>query len=178
MDETDDSSASIEIQFGGIEIHLGVDWSTWTPNAPIPAGIVLSIGHKPMIGALAAAGIQVPGMTDDGWERVLAALVDNMEAGDDLRVMAKALADVIPDPELATTVARGASSWGWAMASLDSYQRRACMVEWLGTDDSCDLCVGNAAAGPVRPGDLFPSGHRSPPAHPRCRCCLIPAEDN
>ncbi|HSL56416.1 MAG TPA: DivIVA domain-containing protein [Acidimicrobiales bacterium] len=32
----------------------------------------------------------------------------------------------------------------------------------------------NALAGPVTAGDEFPTGHRHPPAHPACRCLLVP----
>jgi hypothetical protein len=39
----------------------------------------------------------------------------------------------------------------------------------------CPDCEDNALAGPTRVGDVFPTGHRSPPAHPGCRCLLAPA---
>lgn len=42
-------------------------------------------------------------------------------------------------------------------------------------DDAVDLdCEENQAAGPLPIGSTFPSGHAEPPAHPNCRCVLIP----
>ncbi|MET0326770.1 MAG: DivIVA domain-containing protein, partial [Ilumatobacteraceae bacterium] len=34
-------------------------------------------------------------------------------------------------------------------------------------------CEDNALAGPVAIGEPFPSGHRTPPMHPGCRCLLV-----
>jgi hypothetical protein len=45
--------------------------------------------------------------------------------------------------------------------------------------DPADRCSGdcadNALAGPRRKGEPFPTGDRHPPAHPGCRCLLVPA---
>lgn len=55
-------------------------------------------------------------------------------------------------------------------------------VEWLTADDErvdrdnvSGPCVDNQAAGVVPVGTRFPSGHLHPPAHPLCRCTLMPA---
>ena len=37
----------------------------------------------------------------------------------------------------------------------------------------CDACRSNQQAGVVRFGDEFPSGDRTPPVHPGCRCLLV-----
>lgn len=49
------------------------------------------------------------------------------------------------------------------------------MVSWVDAGDAkvCPRCLENAAS-PVRAGTAFPSGDTSPPAHPRCRCALVP----
>jgi hypothetical protein len=42
-------------------------------------------------------------------------------------------------------------------------------------DDAVDEdCEENQAASPLPIGSYFPSGHAEPPAHPNCRCELIP----
>jgi hypothetical protein len=55
-------------------------------------------------------------------------------------------------------------------------------VEWLATDDgTCDICPANADLGPVEIGYEFDSiegGTTEPPAHPNCRCAILPALDN
>lgn len=42
--------------------------------------------------------------------------------------------------------------------------------------DACPDCSANAAADPVTPGEPFPSGVASPPAHAGCRCLVAPAD--
>lgn len=51
-------------------------------------------------------------------------------------------------------------------------------IVWVPVDERrCPerRCSTNAAEGPVRTGDRFPSGHAVPPAHPACGCALEPA---
>jgi DivIVA domain-containing protein len=51
-------------------------------------------------------------------------------------------------------------------------------VRWL-TDpatQACADCAQNAGADPRRPGEPFPSGVASPPAHVGCRCLIEPAD--
>jgi DivIVA domain-containing protein len=51
-------------------------------------------------------------------------------------------------------------------------------VEWT-VDPSqvaCADCDDNTLGGIVAAGDAFPTGHRFPPAHPGCRCLLLPAD--
>jgi hypothetical protein len=51
--------------------------------------------------------------------------------------------------------------------------------EWVVDPDSniCPACHENEAAGPVPLGDPYPSGDTYPPAHPRCRCAVLPAQE-
>lgn len=60
----------------------------------------------------------------------------------------------------------------FAFAALDVEQ-----VIWQTEEDDAvdDVCIENAAAGAVVLGDAFPSGDTEPPAHPNCRCWLVPA---
>jgi len=43
-----------------------------------------------------------------------------------------------------------------------------------GSGTACADCDDNALAGNVPPGEDFPTGHRHPPAHPGCRCLVVP----
>jgi outer membrane protein assembly factor BamE (lipoprotein component of BamABCDE complex) len=46
---------------------------------------------------------------------------------------------------------------------------------WLiASDANCPLCLKNASVGSIGLDDLFPSGDYAPPAHPRCRCDILP----
>lgn len=52
-------------------------------------------------------------------------------------------------------------------------------VEWLTAHDDLveEICEDNEAAGAIPLGEGFPSGDDCPPAHPNCRCALIPVLD-
>jgi hypothetical protein len=39
----------------------------------------------------------------------------------------------------------------------------------------CPDCDDNALAGSVPAGEAFPTGDAAPPAHPGCRCLVVPA---
>ncbi|MDQ4089688.1 MAG: hypothetical protein M3163_05225, partial [Actinomycetota bacterium] len=48
-------------------------------------------------------------------------------------------------------------------------------LQWLVDDDGhCPDCDDNALAGPTAKGEPFPTGQLHPPAHPGCRCLLVP----
>ena len=48
-------------------------------------------------------------------------------------------------------------------------------LQWLVDDDGhCPDCDDNALAGPTPKGQPFPTGQLHPPAHPGCRCLLVP----
>ena len=51
------------------------------------------------------------------------------------------------------------------------------VLQWLVDDDGhCPDCDDNALAGPTVKGEPFPTGQLHPPAHPGCRCLLVPAD--
>jgi hypothetical protein len=47
---------------------------------------------------------------------------------------------------------------------------------WQSADDGrvCTTCMVNEDAGPVPIGGAYPSGDTDAPAHPRCRCAVVP----
>jgi len=51
----------------------------------------------------------------------------------------------------------------------------AAVLQWLVDDEGhCPDCDDNALAGPTLKGEPFPTGQLHPPAHPGCRCLLVP----
>lgn len=64
------------------------------------------------------------------------------------------------------------------LAALFGYGRLGVtQVRWQldPSSTTCPRCIANAGAGPVPIGSSFPSGDRSAPAHPNCRCAVLPA---
>jgi DivIVA domain-containing protein len=72
--------------------------------------------------------------------------------------------------------ARHAVATAFALGSYVA-QPDGTTVRWLVDDDGrpCPDCDDNALAGPTVKGEAFPTGQRHPPAHPGCRCLLVPA---
>ena len=78
--------------------------------------------------------------------------------------------------ELATDHVLAAFALGTRAALAGRPDDHAVWIAVSGTErPPCPDCEDNALAGPTRVGDVFPTGHRSPPAHPGCRCLLAPA---
>ena len=44
----------------------------------------------------------------------------------------------------------------------------------MGVGDICEFCLMNEASDPIAMNAVFPTGHEAPPAHPNCRCRLMP----
>ena len=97
---------------------------------------------------------------------------DDISAADLGALLEDALASEANAERIAQTEVTRAS----AQAAADVYQAAGIYeVRWVTEDDlACPECLANQAAGPLVYGNPFPSGDISPPAHPHCRCALLP----
>jgi HK97 family phage portal protein len=85
----------------------------------------------------------------------------------------------------AEMIARTETAFATSEASLKSYQSLGHEgKEWLTAGDErvdggdpSGPCQQNEAEGPLALGRPFPSSHDAPPAHPRCRCTLLPVRE-
>jgi SPP1 gp7 family putative phage head morphogenesis protein len=105
-------------------------------------------------------------------------LRDARRRGDTIKELAQALRDALDDKTWAKTVATTEISRGVGAGTIDTYRSDGIRrTIWLTEPDDhvCPICVDNAAAGPVPIGTTLPSGDVAPPAHPSCRCSLLPA---
>jgi hypothetical protein len=77
-------------------------------------------------------------------------------------------------PEMAADIAAGAFNSGTAVAAGSDSRWR-----WVPDNGGlpCADAEDNALEGPVACGQPFPTGDTLPPAHPGCRCILVPAGD-
>lgn len=76
---------------------------------------------------------------------------------------------------IAETEIASANSEG-ALAGYEEAANEGISVKksWLILDDACDDCQENADAGAIDLDEMFPTGDDAPPAHPNCRCVLVP----
>ncbi|MPY92940.1 MAG: DivIVA domain-containing protein [Acidimicrobiia bacterium] len=74
--------------------------------------------------------------------------------------------------EHAVLVAFGRGQLAAALAAGEGDE--ASLVRWASHSCGPD-CLDNSLAGPVAPGDAFPTGHLHPPAFPGCGCLLVVA---
>ncbi|HEX3884759.1 MAG TPA: phage minor head protein [Stellaceae bacterium] len=109
--------------------------------------------------------------------------------------VAAAIEDGATATELAATIAAGAAfSEARALTiarteiirannqgNLTAYRESGVATgkEWATAhDDRVEFtCAANATAGPIAFDDDFPSGDEAPPAHPNCRCALLPVTE-
>jgi 2'-5' RNA ligase len=162
-------------------------WDEWTPGDPDAARKILGDDGS-------GSGLQ--DLLDDSDVRLTGIADDRMTAF--AQLLARAVAEGWSVDQLAQKLLEFRDDWNWAYvtaqtelartisaATLDTYiDHDVDRHEWLvaGEDPEdrirvCPICTANAADGPVEVGANFPSGHPHPPAHPRCRCALMPVID-
>jgi SPP1 gp7 family putative phage head morphogenesis protein len=117
-------------------------------------------------------------ITDTIRDDIRDAVVDALENG----LSAQELADNIQDlasfsEDRAITIGRTeivrANNRGHVTAFYEAGVERKAWT--TGGDDSvCDVCHGNEEQGDIAMDDDFESGDFAPPAHPNCRCALVP----
>jgi len=154
--------------------------SGWTPgNTTAAEEIIASLGAEAGLAALAgtaqAAAQGVVGTTLMHLARIL---VNGTTRGDSAGTVGAALREALGDLGRAGGVAITEVTRGSGAGALDGYQRLGVtMGRWMVDPASnvCAVCIGNAEAGPVPIGDVYPSGAAQAPAHPRCRCAVLPA---
>lgn len=79
--------------------------------------------------------------------------------------------------ERAVNIAATETAFADVAGNLEGYRASGIVKgkRWLlAQSDYCPICATNAAAGDLPLDGLFPDGTSGPPAHPRCRCDVIP----
>lgn len=166
----------------GPDDDVMASWDTWRPGNPEAARQILSADGKDVVWRrlLELDGVELSEIAANRVDEIAMVLADGLERGASIDEIATALTGVIADPRWAemtawTELNRAVSAASQAEYLGDGLTRN----EWMNAKDQrvCPLCVANEAVGPVEIGDAFPSGDRRPPAHPRCRCGLLPVLD-
>jgi 8-oxo-dGTP pyrophosphatase MutT (NUDIX family) len=153
--------------------------SGWTPGDTAKAeAAIAALGAAAGLATLADGALAAAeAMATTVLARLARILIDKT-GRDSPADVAKAMRDAVADLIHATAIAISEVTRASGAAAIDAYQRLGiAMGEWAidPASNVCAVCVGNAQAGPVPVGDPYPSGHAHAPAHPRCRCAVLPA---
>lgn len=159
---------------------LNTNWDKWKPGNRAAALLVRPSGKFAQLLETGRAGIK--GMNDTTLDRVGTLLADSLESGKAYSDLARNLlkdqitSRVVTDASRATTIAVTEMSRALNTATVDNYNSFGVeKVEWLAIDTGvCDICPANEAQGPIPIGEMFESGDTEPPAHPNCRCTILP----
>lgn len=148
-----------------------IDWKNWKPGDS--AAALLLKPPKGLQQLLEATGVTIRGVDRTGYDRLGTALADALALGLSGNRAAKLIRDSVSDPARALTIAITESNRAISRATIERYQNYGLeQMEWA-TSDPCDLCAQNDGV-VVNVGQAFPSGNTQPPAHPNCRCALLP----
>lgn len=155
-----------------------VDWSAWTPGDAQAARLVLDEnGRNGLRLMLDQAGVTITSIAGNRLDQLAGALSDALANGDSADTLAGNLTDILDDPAWADMVATTELARAISVSTLGTYRANGVGAStWLSAEDRrvCPACDSNEAAGPVPVGQNFPSGSSAPPAHPSCRCTLLP----
>lgn len=147
------------------------DWNNWTPGNKSTALLLRPRGAFQSL--LDQAGIVSETIARAGYDRIGTALADSIEAGLSPSNAAKVIAEKIGDPARALTIAITEQNRAMSAASLNTYRDAEIeQCEWDAVDP-CEICAPNDGQ-VVNLGEAFESGDTQPPAHPNCRCALLP----
>jgi hypothetical protein len=163
---------SAQVLLGEIE-HA--DWGSWSPGATAETTEELA-GRPGLSSLLGEASRVADGMNNTRMKAMSERLADSLGSDVSEEELAEGLRDVLDDETAADMAALTETSRGIARAAVDRYTiGNIRQYEWVtaGGATVCARCLENEAAGPIPLGQPFPNGD-VPPAHPYCRCALLP----
>ena len=149
----------------------GIDWDSWKPGNASAALLLKPTNAFQSI--LDNAGITIKGLQKTGINDIGTALADSVSLGYSSKKASKLISSTIADPARALSIAITEQSRAINLATVERYTDMGLEeMEWI-TSDPCPICIQNGGQ-KVRIGQAFNSGDEEPPAHPNCRCALLP----
>lgn len=154
--------------------ETAIDWDRWRPGDAAAAALVRPPGALKAI--LDSVGIEIKNMTRTGYDLIGTQLADAVSAGLSERRAAKLIRGAVASPARALRIAVTEQNRAVSAATVTRYRDAGLdRMEWA-TSDPCPICAANSGQ-VVAIGSSFNSGHTQPPAHPWCRCTLMPVLD-
>lgn len=148
-----------------------IDWSKWQPGDR--AAAIMLKRPKAFQEILDKTNASIKGMTTTSITDIGNALADAVELGLDAERAAVLIGRHVASPSRALTIAITEQNRVMSAATIARYKEAELeKMEWH-VSDPCVKCAQNANVEVVI-GQSFPSGNTQPPAHPHCRCVLLP----
>jgi len=148
-----------------------VDWDNWRPGDAATATLIRP--PKAFQELLGRARVTIKDLDQTGYDRVGTALADSIEQGLSDTRAAKLINDAIGNPARALSIAITETNRAMSQGAISRYQAAKLeQMEWA-TSDPCPTCAMNSGQ-IIDIGGTFNSGANMPPAHPHCRCAILP----
>jgi SPP1 gp7 family putative phage head morphogenesis protein len=149
-----------------------VDWDNWKPGDAATATLLRP--PKAFEDLLGKARVTIKDLDVTGYDRVGTALADSIEQGLSDTRAAKLINDAIGSPSRALTIAITETNRAMSYGAITRYQAAKLeQMEWSAVSTPCPKCAMNSGQ-VIDIGGTFNSGAQMPPAHPHCRCALLP----
>jgi SPP1 gp7 family putative phage head morphogenesis protein len=153
-----------------------IDWDSWQPGDT--ASAMLLDPPKAFQNLVERSGNLISGLDKTGYEQIGTALADAIRTGMPPGKAAKLIEDAVGSPARALTIAVTENSRVMNAAAMQRYRDAGVQqVKWMAVTAvggaPCEKCAQNIGQ-VVELGASFNSGQMQPPAHPHCRCNLLP----
>jgi SPP1 gp7 family putative phage head morphogenesis protein len=148
-----------------------IDWDNWRPGDAATAALVRP--PKAFQDLLGRARVTIKDLDQTGYDRVGTALADSIAQGLSDTRSARLINDAIGNPARALSIAITETNRAMSYGAISRYKAANLeQMEWE-TSDPCPTCAMNSGQ-VIEIGGTFNSGAQMPPAHPHCRCVLLP----
>lgn len=148
-----------------------IDWALWSPGDE--AAALLLRPSKAFQRFLARFGITLKELTNTTVNDIGNSIADALEQGLSANQAAKLIQRNVASSSRALMIAVTEQNRAMSAATVNRYKEMQIMeMEWE-VSDPCAKCAQNANQ-VVPVGGTFNSGDTQPPAHPNCRCALLP----
>jgi len=150
-----------------------IDWDNWKPGDQATALLLRPTGGFSQYLNAVDADSYFKKFNKETVENLGTALSDSIAAGLDAEHAAVMIGRHVASPSRALTIAITEQNRAMSFGSIQRYKEAELeKMEWH-VSDPCDKCAKNSGVEVVI-GQAFPSGNTQPPAHPHCRCVLLP----
>lgn len=150
-----------------------INWDNWKPGDRATALLVKPVGGFQRYLEQSGGASYFKKFDKETVEMLGTALADSIDAGLDSEAAALLMKDHVASPGRALTIAITEQNRAMSFSTIQRYKEAELQkMEWH-TSDPCDKCAMNAGQ-VIEIGGQFNSGNNQPPAHPHCRCVLLP----